>query len=45
MMKLKPGLLRLLVDGFKFCKKSDITIIFSMNENIQISNKLTVNKK
>ena len=30
---------------FKFCKNSDISIIISMNENIQMSNKSTVNKK
>ena len=38
-MKIKARLRIPLVVGFKVCKKSDITIIISMNENIQISTK------
>ena len=45
MVKIKTQLIRLLVVGLKFCIKSDITIITSMNENIQLSNKSTVTKK
>ena len=44
-MKIKARLLKRPAVGFKFCKKSNITIIISMNENIQISNKFYANKK
>ena len=44
-IKIKAQPLRLLVVGFKFCKKLDITITTAMNENTQSSNKSTVNKK
>ena len=37
-MKIKARLLRLRIVGFKFCKKSIITMKISMNENIQIFN-------
>ena len=42
-MIIKTQMLRLLVVGFKFFEKSDITIIISMNKTTQISNKSTVN--
>ena len=44
-MKIKARILRPLVVGFKFCKKTDINIIISINDNIQISNKSTANRK
>ena len=38
-MKIKARQPSPLVVGFKVCKKADITIMISMNENIQISTK------
>ena len=43
--KWKAWLLGILVVGLKFCKKSDIPIAILVNENIQKSNKSTVEKK
>ena len=43
-MKIKAGLLKLLVAGIKFCKKTDITIIIANNQNIKIFNKSIANK-
>ena len=43
-MKRKAWLLRQLVFEFKICKNSDIIIIISVNENMQIFNESTAKK-
>ena len=45
MMKIKVRLLRQQAVRFKIYKKSDITVIISMNENMQISKNSSANKR